>query len=72
MKKYVVYDDDGNILRWGVTVTRNFEAKAKALPPSQHLMKVEQLSNKLDIEKRITVVSGKPVIKPKQISPTEL
>ena len=45
MKKYCIYDDDGNILRSGISSERSFNSKAKE---GEHIADAK-LYNQIDI-----------------------
>ena len=60
MKKYVIYDDDGTILRSGVSSERSFVSKAK---DTESIMEVPELTKNMDIEFRVEDKHLKPTSK---------
>ncbi len=59
MKNFVVYDNDGNILRWGISAVNNIEPQAM---PGEKVVAVNRLENKFDLINKVS--------NPTRLSPT--
>jgi len=65
MKKYVVYDDTGKIIRYGVCA--NIDLKSSATKPGEKVMVVDELKDNFDLDNKVADPQGlSPTIIKKQ------
>ena len=57
MKKYLVYDSSGEILRWGISSNATFASGADA-GPNEKVMAVKNLGNNFDLDNRVANPTG--------------
>lgn len=55
MRKYIVYDDNGIILRWGVCSTKNLFAQAQS---GEHVMETNELKREFDLNNKVANPTG--------------
>ena len=75
MRKYIVYDDNGNILKFGTCPTRDVDMQIQTKTGGdipKHVITVDFLSNKMDIEYEVDIPKkGTPSIKAITVAPEE-